>query len=162
NFTLSVARDLTQKLNLDVRYIGTRGVKLWSDAFNLNTPNVYYNPVLFDALERTRRGENVLLFDQIFLGLNLVAGAPVNGTTQRGSEHLRQSTTFRTSLANGDYATLANALNAFNGTGTSSTTMVPGLADERGTVLRRANRGYNVPGGTTIPGAIVVPAGLFP
>src|SRR5262249_23122118 len=111
---------------------------------------------------RTRRGENVLLFDQIFLGLNLVAGAPVNGTTQRGSEHLRQSTTFRTSLANGDYATLANALNAFNGTGTSATTMVPGLPDERGTVLRRANRGFNVPGGTTIPGALVVPAGLFP
>src|SRR5262249_49442997 len=89
NFTLSVARDLTQKLSLDVRYIGTRGVKIWSDAFNLNTPNVYYNPSLYDALDRTRRGEDVLLFDQIFLGLNLGAGAPVNGTTQRGSEHLR-------------------------------------------------------------------------
>jgi hypothetical protein len=160
NFTLSVARDLTQRLNLDVRYIGTRGVKLWSDAFNLNTPNVYYNPVLFDALERTRRGEDALLFDQTFLGLNLGANAPVNGTTQKGSEHLRRSPTFRTSLANGDYATVASALNTFNGTGQGNT--VAGLPAERGTVLRRANLGFNVPGGTIIPGGIAVPAGLFP
>src|SRR5262249_32488035 len=32
----------------------------------------------------------------------------------------------------------------------------------RGTVLRRANKGFNVPGGTTIAGGPVVPAGLFP
>src|SRR5262249_41381716 len=50
-------------------------------------------------------------------------------------------------------------LNTFNGTGTST---VLGSAGERGTVLRRANRGFNVPGGTMIPGGIVVPAGLFP
>ena len=67
---------------LDVRYIGTRGVKL-NGFFDLNTPNVFYNPVLFDALERTRRGEDVELFDQIFMGLSLVTGrAAVNGTPQ--------------------------------------------------------------------------------
>jgi hypothetical protein len=159
NFTLSVTRNIMRNLNVDVRYIGTRGVKLWSDLFNLNVPNVYYNPILFDALERTRRGEDVLLFDQMFLGLNFETGGTVNGTTQRGSEYLRQSTTFRDSLANGDYAVVANALNTFNGTGKS---IVPRTGDERGTVLRRANRGFNVDGGTKIPGEIVVPAGLFP
>jgi hypothetical protein len=159
NFTLSVTRDITRKVNLDVRYIGTRGVKLLSDLFNLNTANVYYNPVLLDALERTRAGEDVLLFDQMFLGLNLGAGGTVNGTTQRGSEHLRRSTTFRSALANGDFETVADALNIFNGTGSSQ---VNGAAGERGTVLRRANRGFNVTGGTTVPGGIVVPAGLFP
>jgi len=167
NFTLSVTRKLTSKVELDVRYIGTRGLKL-QGTYNLNVPDVFYNPVLMDALTRTRRGEDVELFDQMFLGLN-VAGAgfaPVNGTTQRGSAHLRQSATFRTALANGDFNTLATALDYFNGTtGTATSGVVPpfsGVAGERGTVLRRANKGFNVPGGTPIAGGPVVPAGLFP
>src|SRR4029453_12724040 len=49
--------------------------------------------------------------------------------------------------------------NVYNGTGSSAVQGVPG---ERGTVLTRANRGFNVPGGTVIAGAPVVPAGLFP
>lgn len=174
NFTLSVTRQVTRNLNLDVRYVGTRGLKLYSDLFDLNLPNVYYNPVLFDALERTRRGEDVELFDQMFLGLNLngntagcnpaapaAACAPVNGTTQRGSAHLRLSTTFRTGLANGDYEAVADALNTYNGNGTGPSGIVSGAAGERGTVLRRANLGFNVPGGSTVTGP-VVPAGLFP
>jgi len=100
--------------------------------------------------------------------LNLNPGssgfAPVNGTTQRGSAHIRQSTTFRTALANGDFATVATALNYYNGTGGGAAgTVAPfsGQAGERGRVLRRANKGFNVPGGTTVAGP-VVPAGLFP
>ena len=73
NFTLSANRDLTRKLNLDVRYVGTKGVALLGTV-NLNSPDVFYNPALFDALERTRRGENVELFDQIFMGLSLLGG----------------------------------------------------------------------------------------
>jgi hypothetical protein len=171
NLTLSVTRELSRNLTLDVRYIGTRGLKLDGN-FNLNVPNVFSNPTLLDALERTRRGEDVELFDQIFLGLNLnnnVRGcdranptafcAPVNGTTQRGSQHLRLSSTFRDALANGDFVTVANSLNTFNGSGASS---VPGVPGERGTVLKRANNGFNVPGGTAVSGGPVVPAGLFP
>jgi hypothetical protein len=111
----------------------------------------------------------------MFLGLNLnpnvrgcdpsnpsaVCGA-VNGTTQRGSQHLRLSTTFRDALANGDFYTVANALNVYNGVGSGPAGVVPGAGGERGNVLRRANRGFNVPGGTSIPGGPVVPAGLFP
>src|SRR5207253_5446118 len=82
-----------------------------------------------------------------------------NGTTSRGSAQLRQSTTFRDALANGDLATVASTLNTFNGTGSG---VVAGAAGERGTVLRRANKGINVPGGTTVAGAPVVPAALFP
>jgi hypothetical protein len=174
NFTLSVTRDITRNLNVDVRYIGTRGIGL-SGNYDLNSPNVFYNPALFDALERTRRGEDVPLFDQLFLGLNLNPGvrgcdpgnptgfcAPVNGTTQRGSAHLRQSSTFRTNLANGNYEAVANSVNTYNGTGGGSAGVVPGVPGERGTVLRRANDGFNVPGGTTVAGGMVVPAGLFP
>jgi hypothetical protein len=136
---------------------------------------VFYNPALFDALDRTRQGENVELFDQMLLGLNLnpnVRGCdpanpnalcgPVNGTTQRCSQQLRLSTTFRDALANGDYVTVANSLNVFNGVGSGSAGAVLGIPGERGTVPRRANKGFNVPGGTTIAGGPVVPAGLFP
>ena len=174
NFALSVTREISRNLTIDVRYIGTRGVKL-NGFFDLNSPDVFYNPALFDALERTRRGEDVLLFDQMFMGLNLnpnVRGcdpanstavcAAVNGTTQRGSQHLRLSTTFRDALANGDFATVANALNVYNGTGSGAAGAVPGVFGERGNVLRRANKGFNVSSGTSIAGAPVVPAGLFP
>ena len=78
---------------------------------------------------------------------------------------MRQSTTFRTALANGDFNTLATLLNYFNGTGSGATGVVQpysGLSTERGTVLRRANLGFNVPGGTTIAGGPVIPAGQFP
>ena len=162
NFTLSVTREVTRNLSLDVRYIGTRGVKL-TGFFDLNIPNVFYNPALFDAFERTRRGEDVELFDQIFMGLSLVSGrAAVNGTTQRGSEHLRLNTTFRDLLANGDFAGAATQLNIFNGFGTGPTGVVTGVAGERGTVLTRANLGINVPGGVSVAGVPPVRAGLFP
>ena len=166
NFTMSINRDLSRNVNLDVRYVGTKGVGLLG-TINLNAPNVFYNPALFDAFERTRRGENVELFDQILMGLNInqgVAGfAAVDGVTQRGSAHLRQNTTFRTDLANGNFVNLANALNGYNGAGAPGTGSVPAtVAGETGTVLRRANKGFNVPGGTTIAGAPVIQAGLFP
>jgi hypothetical protein len=159
NFTLSVNRDLTRKINLDVRYVGTRGTSLLG-TININAPDVFYNPALFDALERTRRGENVELFDQIFMGLALSGSTPVNGTTQRGSEQMRNNATFRTDLANGNFVNLANSLNTFNGLAPFA---VPAtVAGETGTVLRRANRGFNVPGGTTIAGGPVIAAGLYP
>src|SRR2546426_1719829 len=159
NLTLSITREISRNLTLDVRYIGTRGTGL-TGFFDLNAPDVFYNPGLFDALERTRRGEDVPLFDQMFMGLSFTNGVPaVNGTTSRGSQQLRSSTTFRDALGNGDYFTLANSLNTFNGTGAGVVTGVPG---ERGTVLRRANKGINVPGGIAVAGAPAVPAGLFP
>jgi len=162
NFTLSVTREVTRNLSVDVRYIGTRGVKL-NGWYDLNIPNVFSNPRLFDAFERTRRGEDVELFDQVFMGLSLVTGrAAVNGTTQRGSEHLRLNTTFRDLLANGDFAGAATQLNYFNGFGTGAAGVVTGAAGERGTVLKRANLGINVPGGVTVAGAPAVTSGQFP
>ncbi len=162
NLTLSVTREISRNLTLDVRYVGTRGLKL-TGFFDLNSPDVFYNPTLFDALQRTRRGEDVPLFDQMFLGLSLVPGTPaVNGTTQRGSQQLRLNTTFRDALANGDFVTVANSLNTYNNIGSGPTGTVVGAPGERGTVLRRANKGFNIAGGTTIAGGPIVPAGLFP
>ena len=50
-------------MTLDVRWVGTLARKQAGN-LNLNTTNVFYNPELLDALERTRRGENVDLFDR--------------------------------------------------------------------------------------------------
>ncbi|HLQ75913.1 MAG TPA: hypothetical protein VK210_01080, partial [Terriglobia bacterium] len=162
NFTLSINRDLNRKVNLDVRYVGTKGTSLLA-TINLNSPDVFTNPTLFDALERTRRGENVALFDQMFMGLSLLGGqnpAKIDGTTVFGSEQMRTNATFRTDLANGNFLNLANSLNTYNGI--SPYAVAGTVSGESGTVLRRANRGFNVPGGTTIAGGPVIPAGLFP
>jgi hypothetical protein len=175
NFTLSITREITRKFSLDVRYVGTKGTGLYG-WFDLNTPDVFYNNPLFNALKVTRAGGDDPLFDQLFLGLNIAPGingcnpanpgaacGAVDGITQRGSQAMRLSTTFRDALANGDFVTLANSLNYFNGVGTGASGTVPvSITGERGTVMKRANLGFNVPGGTTIPGGPVVPAGLFP
>ena len=175
NFTLSITRQITRNFTLDARYVGTKGVGLYG-WFDLNTPDVFYNSPLFNALKVTRAGGDDPLFDQLFLGLNIAPGltgcnpanpaaacGAVDGTTQRGSQAMRVSTTFRDALANGDFVTLANSLNYFNGVGAGPTGTVPvSITGERGTVMKRANLGFNVPGGTTIAGGPVVPAGLFP
>jgi hypothetical protein len=175
NFTLSITRQLTRNFTLDARYVGTKGVGLYG-WFDLNTPDVFYNSPLFNALKVTRAGGNDPLFDQLFLGLNIAPGltgcnpanpaaacGAVDGTTQTGSQAMRVSTTFRDALANGDFVTLANSLNYFNGVGGGPSGTVPvSITGERGTVMKRANLGFNVAGGTTIAGGLVVPAGLFP
>ncbi len=133
NFNLSVTTNLTRRVTLDLRYIGTRSLKQQSTV-NLNTNNVYFNQELFDALEITRQGGNSPLFDQMLAGLNLnngvagygpigtcvtgAAGAPGLGqegcsatqVMQHGSAHLRRNATFRVNLANGNYNGVAASL----------------------------------------------------
>src|SRR5437867_1088532 len=71
-FTLGVTRSLASNLTLDVRYVGTRGVKLHS-TFNLNDADFRHNGVL-QALETTRAGGNAAMFDQMLKGLNIGSG----------------------------------------------------------------------------------------
>jgi hypothetical protein len=138
NLTLSVTRTLTRAITLDVRWVGTLARKQVGN-MNLNTNTVFYNPELFDALERTRRGENVQLFDQMLAGLDFVTaagynrigtctavtGAPGDGycgpgfIRERGSEHLRAWTGGTSgNLAGGNYSAVVGTLlgtNAPNG-----------------------------------------------
>ena len=123
NLTLSVTRTLRRNMSLDLRWVGTLARKQAGN-LNLNTTNVFYNPELLDALERTRRGENVELFDRMLAGLDLntaagygpvgtcsvLAGAPADGycpagtVRERGSEHLRRWVGGTAgNLANGNY-----------------------------------------------------------
>jgi hypothetical protein len=133
NITLSVTREITRTMSLDVRYVGTLARKQIG-TMDLNASTVMYNPELFQALEATRRGEDAPLFDQMFAGIRL-SGVPttvpvVNGTTSRGSEQLRQSTTTRGLLANGSYVALANSLitSTINAGAQGVTGLTPGPA----------------------------------
>ena len=143
NLTLSVTRNLTSKLTLDVRYIGTLSRKLPSN-MDLNAPNFLYNG-LKDAFDAARRGDESPLLDDMFNGLNIagtgcalpsgaaVTCAPVGspnaqGVMQTGAMHLRASAfssplvnlgigNVRSFLANGNYASLANLLNLMTNAG---------------------------------------------
>jgi len=133
-FTLGVTRSLPGKMIADVRYVGTRGVKLHS-TINYNEPDFQYNG-LMDALTVTRAGGNSPLFDKMFANLNFGTGIGVVGRDVTGSEALRRNTTFRTNLANGDFRAVANSLNT-------------------------VNIGVNVPAGQTIAGATLASSGQF-
>jgi hypothetical protein len=133
NFNLSATTNLTRRITLDLRYIGTTSKKQQSSV-NLNTNNVFNNPELLAALDMTRRGLDAPLFDQMLAGLNLnngvtgygvvgtcvtgAAGAPGLGqegcsptqVMQHGSAHLRRNVTFRGNIANGNYAAVAGSL----------------------------------------------------
>jgi hypothetical protein len=109
-FTLGITRAVTSNLTLDVKYLGDRGLKLHS-SLNLNEAD-FRNNGLLQALAITRAGGDAPMFDQMFKGLNL--GSGVVGTALSGSEALRQSSSFRTFIANGDFASVARLLNTTN------------------------------------------------
>jgi hypothetical protein len=116
NLTLSVTRNLTSKLTLDLRYIGTLSRKLPTN-LDLNSNNFLFNG-LKEAFDAARRGGESPLLDQMFKGLNIagagfgpVGGPDVGGVAQTGATQLRSFATTRTNLANGNYVALATTLN---------------------------------------------------
>jgi hypothetical protein len=114
-FTLGVTRSVTSSLTADVRYIGTRGLKLHS-TLPLNAVD-FRNNGLAQALEVTRAGGDAPMFDQMMKGLNMGTGVGVVGVNVSGSEALRRLASTRTLIANGDFVGVANFLNTTN-TGT--------------------------------------------
>ena len=137
NFTLGVTRSLPAHVILDVRYVGTRGVKLHS-TLNYNEPDFQYNGLL-QALAVTRAGGDDPMFDRMFRNLNFGTNAAplIVGQNITGSEALRRNNAFRTNLANGDFRAVANSLNT-------------------------TNIGVTIPAGETILGASMRSSGLFP
>ena len=125
NLTLSLTRNLTSKLTMDLRYIGTLSRKLPSN-IDLNATNFLYNG-LKEAFDAARRGGDSPLLDQMFKGLNIggtncltatgtTPCAPVGtvnsaGVLQTGAIHLRSALQTQTNLANGNYVGLATTLN---------------------------------------------------
>jgi len=163
NVTLSVTRSVTQKITADLRYIGTLSRKQ-QGSINLNSPDVYHNQELWDALEITRRGGDAPLFDQMLAGLNLNSGTagygPVGTTVgtvlQTGSAALRRNATFSGNIANGNFVAVATSLNGnvanlpANGTTGGLTNVPNGVAGVGGRLLR--NGCDRIASGTTTGG----------
>jgi hypothetical protein len=109
NFNLELQRELSKDLSLDIRYVGTKGTRLYAGV-SLNEVNVFDSGIL-NAFNATRAGGNAPLFDSMLMGRNVPGFGIVNGTTLTGSAALRQNTATRSFIANGNAGTLANYLN---------------------------------------------------
>ncbi len=108
NFNLSVQRELSRDLILDVAYVGTKGTKLFG-RFDYNYTKTA--GAFMDAFNVTRAGGDAPLFTQMLRGMNIPGAGTVNGTTVTGSQALRQYSNTRTFLADGNAGGLANFLN---------------------------------------------------
>jgi len=112
--TLGVTRSLASNMTLDVRYIGTKGLKMHG-SYNLNDADFRRNGLL-QALDITRQGGDAAMFDVMLKGLNLgTAAAPlIVGQNVTGSEALRRNATFYTNISNGNYVAVARTLSSTN------------------------------------------------
>jgi hypothetical protein len=142
NLNMSVTRNITSNITLDVRYIGTLQRKQWS-TININSANIWNNG-LKEAFDAARYGGESELLDKMFNGINIAGGSygPVgtvhNGVLQTGAMHLRAYNGTYGNLANGNYIGLAGTLATLNyvTTNNGNSGLPPIDTDTRGTVLR--------------------------
>jgi hypothetical protein len=149
NFSLALTRSINREMTFDIRYIGTRGVKLF-DSIGINTRNFTTNG-LKEAFDAARYGGESELLDRMFNGINIAGtgcsgpntacgpvGTVLNGVRQTGAMHLRAFATTQNNLALGNYATLAGTLNTLNynrtNTGNQNLPVIP--TSVQGAVLR--------------------------
>jgi hypothetical protein len=151
NLNMSITRNITSNIILDVRYIGTLQRKNTS-TIDLNSANIWNNG-LKEAFDVARAGGESVLLDKMFNGINLAGnsnaffnaygpvGTVYNGVLQTGAMHLRAYSGTNTNLANGNYIGLAGTLATLN----YDTTIVgnsglPAIGtDTAGSVLRYNN-----------------------
>jgi hypothetical protein len=140
NWNFEIQREVAKNTTVEVRYIGTKGTKLWGQ-INLNSIDALaHNRELFNALLIARAGGESPLLDTLLQGTTFSGAGVVNGTTLTGAGALRASTAtatgstgnVRTNLANGAFGAVMNVLNLTN-TGVS---LPPGVT-ATGSVLRR-------------------------
>src|SRR5262249_54576429 len=108
NFNFDIQRTLTRDLTMSVRYIGTKGTKLFG--FLEQNYGNFWDTGILDAINVTRAGGDAPLFDRMLMGLDLGLGR-VDGTTVTGSSSLRFNTNTRALVANGNVASLVTYLN---------------------------------------------------
>jgi hypothetical protein len=140
NWNLEIQRQIAENTTIEVRYLGTKGTKLWG-TINLNQIDaLHHNKDLFDAFNTVRAGGESPLLNAMLQGINLggTGAQVVNGTTWTGAMAVRANPTLRAQLANGSVGAFLNTLNTLaTGTGVST----------NGAVLRRAGfpENYIVP-----------------
>jgi hypothetical protein len=111
SFNVSLTRELTRDYTFEVRYLGSKGTKLYG-GIPLNDSNIFENGIL-EAFRITRAGGDAPLFDQMLRGLVFNTGQAAVGTGGvTGSAALRQNANTRVFLANGSVGQLADFLNS--------------------------------------------------
>src|SRR5205085_4819208 len=140
NWVLEIQRQVAENTTVEVRYVGTKGTKLWG-TLNLNQIDaLHHNKELFDAFNTVRAGGESPLLNAMLQGINLggTGAQVVNGSTWTGAMAVRANPTLRTQLANGSVGAFLNTLSTL-ATGSGSAT--------NGAVLRRAGfpENYIVP-----------------
>jgi hypothetical protein len=150
NWNLEVQRVLSRDLTLAVRYIGSKGTKLYGEVAT-NEVNIFENGIL-DAFVQTRNGNNAVLFDKMLMNLNVTGAGVVNGTTLTGSQAFRTNSTTKPLIANGDVGAFAAYLN-----NTTNFTNAAGGIPRNGGYPENfitANPQFSTaaPGTTTLPG----------
>jgi hypothetical protein len=124
NWNLEIQREVARNTTIEVRYIGTKGTKLWGTVNMNQIDALHHNPDLFNAFNAVRAGGDSALLTQMMMGMNLggTGSCTVNGTTCTGANAVRLNTTTRTQLANGSVGAFVSTLNTINtGSGSSST-----------------------------------------
>jgi hypothetical protein len=133
NWNLEIQREVARNTTVEVRYVGTKGTKLWS-AVDINQVNYLKtdgSSALFEAFNVARAGGESALLNQLLNGVALAGGCGVvNGTTCTGARTLRSNTTTRQQLANGSFGAFLNSLN--------TTLQYTGGPTDAGSILRRA------------------------
>jgi hypothetical protein len=133
NWNIEIQREIVKNTTIEVRYVGTKGTKLWSnvDLNALNWQRQVGAQALFAAFNAARTGGESPLLDTLLNGVSLSGGCGVvNGTTCTGAMSFRANTTTRAQLANGSFGAFLNSLN-------TTLQYVSGPTDA-GSILRRA------------------------
>jgi hypothetical protein len=135
NWNFEIQRELARNMTVEARYIGSMGKKRW-DNINLNEiDGLVRNRAMFDAFNAVRAGGESALLNQMLMGHTFAGQQTINGTTWTAAMALRQFTTTRNDLANGEAGTFINRFN---------TNLLGG---DQGTALRRSGfpENYLVP-----------------
>jgi hypothetical protein len=140
NWNFEIQREIAKNTTLEIRYVGTKGSKLWSavDINQVNWLKTDGSSALFQAFNIARAGGESQLLDQLLNGVALIGGCGstttnpviVNGTTCRGAQSFRGNTTTRVQLANGNFGAFLNSLN--------TTLQYQGGPTDAGSILRHA------------------------
>jgi len=124
NINFSVTRIIRNSVTIDLRYVATLSRKGVGD-INLNTPNVFRNKDLFNALNDVRAGKESPLFDKMLGGIvfaqyynNTQSGTPSDwlavGAPGGPTGAAVMKAIYGTSLAMGDYASIGTSLANLN------------------------------------------------
>ncbi len=115
NWNASLGREIAKGYILDVRYVGSKGSKLYRGT-NVDEVNIFENGIL-NAFLTTDAGGNSPLLNQIFKGINVPGVGVVDGVNITGSQAVIKNTTLNQFLLNNQVGAFASFL-AYNTFGT--------------------------------------------